>query len=204
MGDRAAGQAMARRVDASHFRGGRLRCFLPAGLGQDVAQGWESGGRVGGRPETRLGCSPRASARGSPLGGARGSTVRMQPSRKREGKPIGGRRGAAFGCSPRASARGSPSGARETRLGCSPRASARGNPVGRGRVRHSWDAALGQGRGEIRWGARGSPGRAPGERRPRAEAAVKRCCGRAGGCLGFSASFSGGGASAGRAHRWHR
>jgi hypothetical protein len=203
MGDRAAGQAMAGRVDASHFRGGRLRCFLPAGLGLDVAQGWESGGRVGGRPETRLGCSPRASARGSPLGG---------------------RRGAPFGCSPRAGARGSPMGGagdhRSDAALARARGEARWGALGHGwdaalaqargearleRGKHGWDAALGQGRGEIRLGrARGSPGRAPGERRPRAEAAVKRCCGRAGGCLDLSASFSGGGASAGRAHRWRR
>jgi hypothetical protein len=122
-------------------------------------------GKPGGAREARLGCSPRASARGSPWGGrgkhgwdaalaqargeargeGAGSTVGMQPSRKREGKPAGR--------------------AREARLGCSPRASARGSPR-RGRGKHGWDAALAQARGEARGeGAGNTVGMQPSRKR---------------------------------------
>jgi hypothetical protein len=165
----------------------RKREGKPVGEARGTQLGCSRRPRAAGNPlgrvrRARLGCSPRASARGNPLGrreghswdaaaaqgrreirwggcaghgwdaalaqargeirwgGAR-DTVGMQPSRKREGKPVGEARG--------------------TRLGCSPRASARGNPLGR-REGHSWDAALAQARGEIRWGgARDTVGMQP-------------------------------------------
>ncbi len=48
----------------------------------------------------QLGCSPRASARGSPLGGSRRGMGGMQPSREREGKPVGRARRAKVGNRP--------------------------------------------------------------------------------------------------------
>jgi hypothetical protein len=109
------------------------------------------GGERGDRAQ--LGCSPRASARGSPLGRAPEHSWDAALAQARGETRWGGRAGAQ--CSPRASARGSPLGrapehgwdaalaqARgETRrvehagarLGCSPRASARGNPWRRAR-----------------------------------------------------------------------
>ncbi len=126
-------------------------------------------------------------SRGSRAPVARASAVGMQPSAKAEGKPAGedtgntaamqppGGRGEpnAVGMQPSAKAEGKsggkaegkPVGARGAWCGCSPRPRPRGNPAARpkgspwGRGGHGVDAALGQGRGETRWGAAGTVGR---------------------------------------------
>jgi hypothetical protein len=106
-----------------------------------LVHGWDAalgrgGGEIrwGGRAGARLGCSPRPRPRGNPLQKARG---------------------ARLGCSPRPRPRGNPLGrARRGTVGMQPSAKAEGKSVGEGAPGHSWDAALGQGRGEIRWGGR--------------------------------------------------
>ncbi len=103
-------------------------CFQGCCPGPESRPRWDRSLLRAGR--TRLGCSPRASARGNPLGRVRAARLGCSPRASARGNPLGRVRAARLGCSPRASARGNPLG-RAQGLGCSPRASARGNPLGR-------------------------------------------------------------------------
>ena len=177
-------RAPAARANTVGMQPSRKREGKSVGLGAP-GHGWDAAlARARGeirwawRAGARLGCSPRASARGSPLGWARVGTVGMQPSRKREGKPVGlgasghgwdaalaqargevrwaGRDGTRLGCSPRAGARGNPLGwARPGTVGMQPSRKREGKPVGLGAAGHGWDAALAQARGQARWAGRG-------------------------------------------------
>ncbi len=88
--------------------------------------------------QARLGCSPRPRPRGNLL-------ERIRATRLRCSRPEAEVNRTQLGCSPRPRPRGNPA------------ARPKGSPWGRGG--HGVDAALGQGRGETRWGAAGTVGR---------------------------------------------
>ena len=137
---RAAGPARGTRIARGHA--GVFRCGEGAGKGECAAgRATELEGlSVPGPGHGRD--AALAQARWEARWEAGGNTVGMEPSAKAEGKPAGECAGGGTGgMQPSRKREGKPAGeGAGTRAGCSPRAS-----------------------------ARGSPGRAPEERRPRAE-----------------------------------